>query len=599
MLLVPLYVLAGLLAFASAHPQALVKHSLPDIPSGWIQLSDAPLTPSRGLNLRFGLVQHGFSHLESLLLNISDPSHPSYGNHLSKEQVHALSKPSNNTLKLVEGWLATHNARNVKWSSSQDSVTAVVPVSSAESMLSTRFGVFEHAKSGKRVVRTLSYSLPEDLVPHIDYVHPTTAFFDPLRHGMGKFSSEELSDTVAIQPHLDRRPVALNQSDFPSCVRVVDPPCVRKLYNIGNYTPAVSVHKNNRIGVAGYLDIWARPDSLELYLNDYIPESIGSNYTMDVVNITGFQDLLLPFPRGEGNLDTQLAIGVAYPIPMTYYATNSVPPYIPDQNQDGELPGVNEPYLDFIDYLLGLDHPPTVITTSYGDDEQTDYANAVCQGFAKLGARQCMSFPRSVQPLLHYFWQTCIANTGNNATTFLPVFPASCPYVTSVGMTQGFFPQTTVSSSGAGFSYYFDRPSYQDAAVSAYLAGSANKDETALQSSMYNHRGRAYPDIVCTGGGAFFDYFFNRWDIGGGTSAAVPTTAGIVALLNDWRLRHGKPTMGFLNPFLYGVGMKGMVDITEGIVNGCEQPGFNATHGWDPASGLGFFDFKKLQSLVL
>jgi hypothetical protein len=72
---------------------------------------------------------------------------------------------------------------------------------------------------------------------------------------------------------------------------------------------------------------------------------------------------------------------------MTYYTTNSVPPYIPDQNQDGELPGVNEPYLEwvasfsarsgfeslisFIDYLLGLDHPPTVITTSYGDDEQT------------------------------------------------------------------------------------------------------------------------------------------------------------------------------------------------------------------------------------
>ncbi|KAJ7921462.1 tripeptidyl peptidase A [Mycena leptocephala] len=574
MFLAPLCALTGFLTFASAHPRALVKHSLPDIPSGWAQLQDAPLTPSRGLSLRFGLVQHGFSQLESLLLNISDPDHPSYGNHLSKEQVHALSKPSNDTLGLVEGWLATHNASYVKWSSSQDSVTAVVPISSAERMLSTRFGVFEHVKSGKRVVRTLSYSLPEDLVPHIDYVHPTTAFFDPLRHGMGKFSSEELSDTVAIQPHLDRRPVALNQSDFPSCVRVVDPPA------------------------AGYLDIWARPDSLELYLNDYIPESIGSNYTMDVVNITG------PFTPssfgGEGNLDTQLAIGVAYPIPMTYYTTNSVPPYIPDQNQDGELPGVNEPYLDFIDYLLGLDHPPTVITTSYGDDEQTDYASAVCQGFAKLGARGVsVLFSTGDQGLGIDDLPTCIANTGNNATTFLPVFPASCPYVTSVGETSGFFPQTAVSASGAGFSYYFGRPSYQDAAVSAYLAGSANKDETALQSSMYNHRGRAYPDIVCTDSGAFFDYFFNRWDIGGGTSAAVPTTAGIVALLNDWRLRHGKPTMGFLNPFLYGVGMKGMVDITEGFVNGCEQPGFNATHGWDPASGLGFFNFKKLQSLVL
>ncbi|KAJ7350888.1 tripeptidyl peptidase A [Mycena albidolilacea] len=584
-------------AFLAVSATSLVKESLPEAPSGWAELQHAQLSPSRGLNLRFGLAQPGFSRLESLLQNINNPSHPDYGNHLSKEQVHDLSKPSNDALELVEGWLATHNASSVKWSASKDTVTAVLPVFSAEEMLSTRFGVFEHLKSGNRVVRTLSYSLPQDLIPHVAWVHPTTAFFDPLRHGMGKFFS---GDEVVASSHLEKRPVALNQSDFTSCVSVVDPPCVRRLYNIGNYTPAI-VDGSNRIGVAGYLNIWARPESLKLYLNDYIPESIGSNYTMDIVNITG------PFTvnsfSDEGNLDTQLAIQVAYPIPMTYYSTSSVPPYIPDQNQDGELPGVNEPYLDFIDYLLGLDELPTVITTSYGDDEQTvpqDYANAVCQGFAKLGARGVsVLFSTGDQGLGVDDLPTCIANTGNNATTFLPVFPASCPYVTSVGETEGFFPQTATFASGAGFSYYFDRPSYQDAAVSAYLNGSANPDETALQSSMYNHRGRAYPDISCIGGGAFFDYFFNRWDISGGTSAAVPTAAGIIALLNDWRLRHGKPTMGFLNPFLYSAGLAGLVDITDGFVNGCEQPGFNATKGWDPASGLGYFDFEKLQSLVL
>ncbi|KAF8214386.1 Pro-kumamolisin, activation domain-containing protein, partial [Mycena galopus ATCC 62051] len=125
---------------------SLVKHSLPDVPSGWAKIQDADLSPSRGLNLRFGLAQHSFTQLESLLQNISDPSHPSYGKHLSKEQVYALSSPSNDTLDLVEGWLATHNGSSVKWSSSKDSVTAVVPISSAEKMLSTRFGVFEHIK---------------------------------------------------------------------------------------------------------------------------------------------------------------------------------------------------------------------------------------------------------------------------------------------------------------------------------------------------------------------------------------------------------------------------------------------------------------------
>ncbi|KAJ7645996.1 tripeptidyl peptidase A [Mycena polygramma] len=570
-------VLAALVASTSA---SLVKHSLADIPSGWAALQNAQLSPTRGLNLRFGLAQPGFSQLEPLLRDISDPSHPSYGKHLSKDEVHALSKPSNNTIELVGDWLETYNA-------SSDSVTAVIPVSSAETMLSTHFGVFEHVKSGKRVVRTLIYSLPEDMLSHVDFVHPTTAFFDPLRHGLGQFASGE--DTATLSSHLQKRPVALNQSDFVSCVNITDPPCIRRLYNIGNYTA----------DAAGYLNIWAKPDSFKLYLNDYIPESIGSNYTLNVVNITG------PFATStvsdEGNLDTQLAVQVAYPIPVTYYTTNAVPPYIPDQNQDGEQPGVNEPYLDFVNYLLGLDNPPTVITTSYGDDEvPKDYANAVCQGFAKLGARGVsVIFSSGDQGLGTQDLPSCIANTGNNATTFLPNFPASCPYVTTVGETEGFFPQETLSASGAGFSYYFERPWYQDAAVSHYLAGSANPNETPLQSSMYNHNGRAYPDIVCIGGGPFFDYYYNRWDIGGGTSASAPTVASMVALLNNWRLQHGKPTMGFLNPFLYGAGLKGLVDMTEGYVNGCEQEGFNATQGWDPVSGLGYFDFKKLQSLAL
>ncbi|KAJ7189045.1 tripeptidyl peptidase A [Mycena filopes] len=590
--------LLATLAAVPARSASLVKHSLPDVPSGWSALEEADLSPSRGLNLRFGLAQHQFPHLEAVLRNTSDPTHSSYGQHLSKAQVHALSKPSDDTLELVSEWLAAHNATSVKWSLSQDSVSAVLPVSAAEAMLSTRFRIFEHARSGTQLVRTLSYSLPLALAPHINFVHPTTAFLDPTRHGLG--GKVVLSSGADAQLRLDKRPVQLNQSDFRSCVDIVDPPCVRKLFNIGNYTadPAAAAKKgSNHIGVAGYLGSWARPDSFKLYINDYIPESIGSNFTFDVVNITG------PFTVNdfgdEGNLDTQLAIQVAYPIPLTYYSTNSIPPYIPDQNQDGERPGMNEPYLDFIDHLLGLEDPPTVITTSYGDDEQTvpkDYADAVCQGFAKLGARGVsVLFSSGDQGLGTDDLPTCIANTGNNASTFLPNFPASCPYVTTVGETVG-LPPGAAFASGAGFSSYFKRPWYQDAAVSAYLAG---QQETALQASMYDHNGRAYPDIVGPGGGAFFDYFFSRWDIAGGTSASVPTITSIIALLNDWRLRNGKPTMGFLNPFFYGVGSTGMVDITEGFVNGCEQAGFNASVGWDPVAGLGYFDFHELQKLSL
>ena len=102
----------------------------------------------------------------------------------------------------------------------------------------------------------------------------------------------------------------------------------------------------------------------------------------------------------------------------------------------------------------------------------------------------------------------------------------------------------------------------------------------------------------------------------GGTSAASPTFAGIIGLLNDARLRAGKPPLGFLNPFFYSEGYKALNDITTGASYGCggidpqsneEVPGalvipgahWNATEGWDPVTGLGTPDFQKLKDLVL
>lgn len=63
----------------------------------------------------------------------------------------------------------------------------------------------------------------------------------------------------------------------------------------------------------------------------------------------------------------------------------------------------------------------------------------------------------------------------------------------------------------------------------------------------------------------------------GGTSAAAPVVAGIIALLNDARLRAGKPTMGFINPFLYSLGPGPIADITAGKAVGCN--GYNMQTG--------------------
>ena len=64
----------------------------------------------------------------------------------------------------------------------------------------------------------------------------------------------------------------------------------------------------------------------------------------------------------------------------------------------------------------------------------------------------------------------------------------------------------------------------------------------------------------------------------------VQIMAGIISLLNDYRLSIGRPPLGFLNPWLYGGGLEGLNDITLGSNPGCNTPGFSATIGWDPVS---------------
>jgi len=51
--------------------------------------------------------------------------------------------------------------------------------------------------------------------------------------------------------------------------------------------------------------------------------------------------------------------------------------------------------------------------------------------------------------------------------------------------------------------------------------------------------------------------------------ANVQTVAGIISLLNDYRLSKGKGPLGWLNPLLYDRGLAGLNDITSGSNPGC------------------------------
>lgn len=89
----------------------------------------------------------------------------------------------------------------------------------------------------------------------------------------------------------------------------------------------------------------------------------------------------------------------------------------------------------------------------------------------------------------------CRANDGSDRVEFTPQFPASCPYITAVGGTQGFDPEVAWGGSGSGFSNYFGRAWYQKDAIEKYLDEVMDWDLKKEYEQYANYTGRGFPDI--------------------------------------------------------------------------------------------------------
>lgn len=359
-----------------------------------------------------------------------------------------------------------------------------------------------------------------------------------------------------------------------------------------NYTP-VSTSKNS-IGINNFLGEVSNRTDASLFLQMFRPDAAAANaaFTFPQISIAGgpvWNGTMQPQGVGrEANLDIETVFGIAWPTPPTVWSTGGSPPYHPDEFTTSDT---NEPYLTWVTYAVAQPSLPPVITTSYGDDEQTvpySYATSVCHLFAQIGARgTTMLFSSGDEGVGNN--GTCVSNDGKNRTMFLPEFPASCPYVTTVGATRDYPEVVAYDShngyaSGGGFSNYFPRPSYQDSVVPAYIA--SLKGEFA---GLYNESGRGFPDIAAQG--YRFITIYNESILPlDGTSCAAPTAASVLTLVNDALIAAGKPTLGFLNPWLYKKGYKAFTDVVSGSASGCNETGtgagFPAAVGWDAVTGF-------------
>ena len=266
-------------------------------------------------------------------------------------------------------------------------------------------------------------------------------------------------------------------------------------------------------------------------------------------------------------------------------------------------------------------------------------ANVISQSFAS--AEGAFGSAASLQNLRHAYISaaangvTVLGSSGDNGTadsTKSPIktggtpipypsveWPASDPLVTGVGGTylctdpNATTARVTDSTdqpakcqsmpgvaeigwtfSGGGFSRVFDKPAYQDTlpAGSTPIGTMRGVPDVALQASA-GTGALVYltlpPDgtsgLICPDGNPCSTGWY---DIGG-TSLACPQWAGLVALADQ--LNGGG--LGLINPALYKVAAgpnysNDFYDITTGNNTADPSvPGYPATTGWDPVTGLG------------
>lgn len=151
-------------------------------------------------------------------------------------------------------------------------------------------------------------------------------------------------------------------------------------------------------------------------------------------------------------------------------------------------------------------------------------------------------------------------------------------------------PGSAFQASGGGYSQLYTRPGYQDGMVAGNARGIPD-----VSADANGHTGMAL--VISNGSGGY------TIRDSGGTSAATPFWAGVIALADQF----AGHDLGFVNPALYRIAgtaryRTAFHDITTGN-NTVEFPpqvftGYQAAPGWDAVTGLGSPDAQVLVPLL-
>ncbi|PIL35568.1 hypothetical protein GSI_02296 [Ganoderma sinense ZZ0214-1] len=599
------------------------------VPHGWSLHRRAD--PNTIIPLNIALRQSNLHYLDDYLLEIADPTSPSYGQHWTPERVAETFRPSTESVDAVHTWLVNDGLDRSRIQLSKDRayVQLNATVAEAESLLATKYYIYQHDDSGvEHLACHHGYHVPEHVATHIDLVSPTIEF-GGIKLGATLAKRGGASPAKGKYMHRPQGPPKIPvaaealTTDAENCAASVTPNCLRELYGF-NYT-FVETQKN-KVGVVELADQTYVARDLDIFFQKFAPDLVGTEPTLisidgGTINFTEMDPGLI----GESNLDFQLIMPlVGKPQPVSLYQVGGDGSFnLLLDALDGPYctsDGGDDPSLDSVDpgttRQCGGAPPSFVYSISYAgaEDLGAHYTERQCTEFGKLALTgMTFLFASGDNGVASNSLGLCLLPNGTAApvsagdltANFLPNFPATCPYVTAVGATQ--LPSGSKVTdpesasidfpSGGGFSNLFPRPKWQNRAVGKYLSNVG--DTLGYGPEVFNRSGRGVPDVAANGAPTAV-VLDGNFTLSGGTSASTPIFAAMVAAVNDARLALGKGPVGWINPVLYSHFFAGVFnDITTGSNTGCGTDGFPTAQGWDPVTGLGTPKFETMQQRFL
>mmetsp|Transcript_763 Transcript_763/g.2262 ORF Transcript_763/g.2262 Transcript_763/m.2262 type:complete len:425 (-) Transcript_763:211-1485(-) len=298
----------------------------------------------------------------------------------------------------------------------------------------------------------------------------------------------------------------------------------------------------------------------------------------------------------EANLDVQYMMAMSPWTQIGYW-------YMPKSDVDGHHYWT---FLkDFMARFVDDDHPPQVVSISYGMPEYL-VSKAALVLFETLAMK--LTLQGTTILVASGDWGAASNLVLTYECSFVPLiglqvwWPASSKWVTSVGATVGPAsgqPEVVCQSNYTG-------PSTDGTAPSITSGGGFSQAlaKPAWQEGVHNESSRGVPDLSLLGHN-FAMVLGGRWRTMDGSSAPAPVLGGMLSLINSELIAAGRPTVGFLNQLLYATSSRSIFsDVTEGD-NRCASlgapccGGYDAGPGWDPVTGLGSIDWQKLRDAIM